>query len=197
MQLNADLLVWILKHNYGINLLLHYLDDFHTLGPPNSPVCQNNVNACVQLFLKWSIPLHPDKLEGPSKCLTVLGTELDSMTLQARLPQDKFDRIAALLESWSLKQHCMEFCSDNMAVVSVLCSGTSKDPNMMVLLRSLSLSAACYSFAFTASHRAGRDNCTAGALSPFDFQRFCHLAPHAAPAATPISPSLLAQLPVI
>ena len=28
------------------------------------------------------------------------------MTLQGRLPQDKFDRIAALLESWSLKQHC-------------------------------------------------------------------------------------------
>ena len=35
--------------------------------------------------------------------------------------------------------HCwapkyVEFCSDNMAVVSMLCSGTSKDPNMMVLL---------------------------------------------------------------
>ena len=35
----ADLLRWILKHNYGINVLLHSLDDFHTLGPPNSPVC--------------------------------------------------------------------------------------------------------------------------------------------------------------
>ena len=28
------------------------------------------------------------------------------MKLQARLPQDKFDCIAALLESWSLKQYC-------------------------------------------------------------------------------------------
>ena len=36
----ADLLVWILTHNYSINFLLHYLDNFHTLGPPNSPVCQ-------------------------------------------------------------------------------------------------------------------------------------------------------------
>ena len=66
---------------------------------------------------------------------------------------------------------------------------------MMVLLRSLSLSAACRSL--TASHRAGRDNCIADALSRFDFQRFHHLAPHAAPAATPIPPSLLAQLLVI
>ena len=225
-------------------------------------------------------------------CLTVLGIELDSMTLQVRLPQDTFDRIATLLVSWSLKQHCtwkelesllsylqhackvipqgrtflrrminllsvfrrddhpvrlnqdfrlnlscwreffhswdcfsfllspqwapllefqvfsdaagalgygaifnnewfvgewlslqkplpivykelfpvvvashlwghcwaakrVEFCSDNMAVVSVLRSGTSKNPIMMVILRSLSLSAARHSFAFTASHRAG------------------------------------------
>ena len=43
----TDLLVWIFKHNYGINFLLHYLDDFDTLGPPNSPVYQNNVNTCV------------------------------------------------------------------------------------------------------------------------------------------------------
>ena len=68
----------------------------------------------------------------------------------------------------------------------------------MVLLRYLSLSAARHSFAFTASHRAGRDNCIANTLSHFDLvQRFHHLAPHAAPAATPIPPSLLAQLPVI
>ena len=40
---------------------------------------------------------------------------------------------------WAAKH--MEFCSDNMAVVNVLRSGTSKDPNMMVLLRYLSLSA--------------------------------------------------------
>ena len=95
---------------------------------------------------------------------------------------------------WAAKR--VEFCSDNMAVVSVLRSGTSKDPNMMVLCY-LSLSAARHSFAFTASHRAGRDNCIADTLSRFDFQRFRHLAPHAAPVATPIPPSLLAQLPVI
>lgn len=102
----ADLLEWILKQNYGVDFLLHYLDDFHTLGPPNSPVCQNNLDTCVRLFKDWGIPLHPDKLEGPSTCLTVLGIELDSLALQARLPQDKFERIVALLDTWSSKQHC-------------------------------------------------------------------------------------------
>ena len=102
----ADLLEWILKHNYGVRFLLHYLDDFHTLGPPNSPVCQRNLDTCACLFAEWGIPLHPEKLEGPSTCLTVVGIELDFIALQARLPKDKFDRIAALLESWSLKRYC-------------------------------------------------------------------------------------------
>ena len=31
-------------------------------------------------------------------CLTILGIELDSLNLLARLPQDKFDGITALLE---------------------------------------------------------------------------------------------------
>ena len=99
----ADLLEWILKHNYDVRFLLHYLDDFHTLGPP---VCQRNLDTCVCLFAEWGIPLHPEKLEGPSTCLTVLGIELDSIALQAHLPKDKFDRIAAHLESWSLKRYC-------------------------------------------------------------------------------------------
>lgn len=89
----------------------------------------------------------------------------------------------------------VEFRSHNMALVSVLCSGTSRDPNMMVLLCHLSLIAACQSFVFTTCQTAGRDNIIADLLSHFDFQRFHCLAPQAAPGATPVPPSLLAQLP--
>ena len=117
----ADLLEWILRHNYGLNFLLHYLDDFNTLGPPNSPACQYNLDtciqlfkdwhiplhpACIQLFKDWHIPLHPDKVEGPSTCLTVLGIELDSLALQGRLPRDKIERIVAPLEFWPVKLLC-------------------------------------------------------------------------------------------
>ena len=330
----ADLAEWILTENYDIGFLLHYLDDFHTLGPPNSSTCQRNLDICVQRFCEWGIPLHPDKLEGPSTRLTVLGIELDSLQLQACLPQDKFDRILALLNSWSHKHHCtrkeleslignlqhackvvpagrtfirrminllsafrredhpirlnrefhldltwwceffhswnghsfllypqwapvpdlqissdaagsigygailgqewfvgvwssaqmplsiaykelfpvalaaslwghqwsakrVEFCSDNTAVVEVLRSGTSRDSNMMVLLRHLSMLAARHSFAFTARHVAGSSNVVADALSRFDFQRFRQLVPQALPTAIPVPPSLLAQLPVV
>ena len=72
----------------------------------NSQKCKRNLEICVQRFSEWGIPLHPAKLEGPSTRLTVLGIELDSLQLQARLPQDKFDCILALLNSWSHKWHC-------------------------------------------------------------------------------------------
>lgn len=42
--------------------------------------------------------------------MTVPGVELDSLTLQAHLPGEKFDRIVVLLESWSAKKHCT--CKD-------------------------------------------------------------------------------------
>ena len=102
----ADMVEWILTHNYGVDFLRHYLDDFMTLGPPASPVCYYNLQACIQLCPILGLPLHPRKLEGPTTCLSILGIELDSMTLQARLPVEKRDRIIALLESWSAKRFC-------------------------------------------------------------------------------------------
>ena len=92
--------------HYDLNFLLHYLDNFQILDPPYSPAHQNNLDTCIRLFEDWHIPLHPDNMEGPSTCLTVLGIESDSLTLQAHLPSDKFERTVALLESWSVKRHC-------------------------------------------------------------------------------------------
>ena len=330
----ADLVEWVLKTRYDVSFLLHYLDDFHTLGLPNSQTCQPNLDTCIQQFQDWGIPLQPDKLEGPSTLLTVLGIELDSLLLQARLPQEKFDRIHTLLVTWSLKRHCtrkeleplisklqhackvvpsgrtflcrminllsafrrddhpirlnsefrldlswwleffqswngysfllsprwapipdlhvssdaagsvgygailgrdwfvgkwsplqlplsiaykelfpivlaaslwghqwsakrVEFCSDNTAVVEVLRSGTSRDSNLMVLLRHLSLLAARHSFVFTARHIPGKSNAIADAISRFEFQRFHQLAPYASPTATSVPPWVLDQLPVV
>ena len=102
----ADLVEWVAKQNYDVTFLMHYLDDFHTLGPPGSSVCLHNLDRSIDCLSKLGIPLHPDKLEGPSTYLTILGIELDSLNLQARLPQDKFDRMTALLEDWSQKRWC-------------------------------------------------------------------------------------------
>ena len=77
------------------------------LSPPGSwSVCQHNLEMSIDWYSKLGIPLHPDKQEGPSTCLTILGIEVNSLNVQARLPQDKFDRITALLEEWSPKRWC-------------------------------------------------------------------------------------------
>ena len=99
----ADLVGWILVHNYDVTFLRHYLDNFLTLGPPSLPVCHNNLQTCVRLCKQLGLPLHPDKLEGPATRLTILGIQLDSETLQARLLAEKRDRIDTLLDEWSAK----------------------------------------------------------------------------------------------
>ena len=33
------------KKQYDVSFLLHYLDDFHTLGPPTFQICQRNLDT--------------------------------------------------------------------------------------------------------------------------------------------------------
>ena len=46
----ADLVEWVAKQNYDVTFLMHYLDDFHTLSPPGSSVCQHNVDRSIDCF---------------------------------------------------------------------------------------------------------------------------------------------------
>ena len=89
-----------------VDFLQHYLDDFLTLGLPAFPVCYNNLQACIQMCSKLGLTLHPDKLRGPFNCLSILGIELDSSTLQSWLPPQKRERIIALLDTWVGKRFC-------------------------------------------------------------------------------------------
>lgn len=80
----ADLVEWITKQNYNVSFLMHYLDDFRTIGSPGSSICQHSLDNPSYCFSKLGIPLHPDKFKGPSTCLTVNGIELDSLLFQDR-----------------------------------------------------------------------------------------------------------------
>ena len=76
----VDMVEWILCHNYSIPDLLHYLDDYITAGPPECLNCTCNFVAAASSVSKQpGLPLHPDKIVGPSTCLTALGIELNSI----------------------------------------------------------------------------------------------------------------------
>ena len=104
----ADAFEWILKHNYAISALMHYLDDYFTVGPPSSPLCASQVDIMVKTADRLGIPLAPDKLEGPTSRLVFLGILIDSTLMECSLPPDKLSELVAELLTWSSRKKCIK-----------------------------------------------------------------------------------------
>ena len=96
----ADMVEWILTHSYQVPDILHYLDDFITVGPPNSPLCAQYLSIAKQVCLTLGLPLHHLKSVGPSSVMVGLGIELDSMAQIARLPADKLEVACRIVQQW-------------------------------------------------------------------------------------------------
>ena len=95
----ADALEWILTQQ-GVSHSIHYLDDFFTVGSPTSKECSNNLHQIMETCKLLGVPLAPEKIVGPTCQLTFLGIEIDSESLQLRLPQEKLDKLKLLINSW-------------------------------------------------------------------------------------------------
>ena len=52
----ASAVHWILETNYQVSPLLHYLDDFLTMGPANSHQCQTHVSSAIEIFKRLGPP---------------------------------------------------------------------------------------------------------------------------------------------
>lgn len=76
----ADAVEWMGMHA-GIMVLLHYLDDFLTMGRANSAECKENLDCLVNLCNRLGLPLKWEKLEGPAVVLVFLGILLDTQNL--------------------------------------------------------------------------------------------------------------------
>ena len=102
----ADTVEWILVHSYQIPDLLHYLDDFITVGPPESSQCAHNLSTTLAVCKRLGPPFHPSKWVEPSTALVVLGIELDSVNQAARLPAKKLSALKELISSWLTRKWC-------------------------------------------------------------------------------------------
>jgi hypothetical protein len=69
--------------------------------------------------------------------------------------------VAAHLWGHAWSRLRVQFLCDNMAIVNVLNSGTSKSHDIMHLLRLLALETCRHNFVFLAAHTPGRDNSAA------------------------------------
>ena len=93
----ADAIQWIL-HQKGIRNIIHYLDDYIIVAKEKDEADYQK-SQLVASFSELGVPIEPSKLEGPSQCLSFLGIEVDTVTLQLRLPQEKVLKLCEKLQS--------------------------------------------------------------------------------------------------
>ena len=99
----ADSLEWVVKAR-GVRALRHYLDDFITVGAPSTGECQANMTCLSHTCEQLGVPLAPHKSEGPATCLKFLGIEIDTMSMELWLPEDKLLRVKETVKGWLQKE---------------------------------------------------------------------------------------------
>ena len=108
-------LEWILRAR-GVCHMIHYLDDFLLLGPPNTQECADVLAITLHTCAELGVPLAPDKIEGPTTSLRFLGIQLDSTSLSLSLPMDRLAELRSMLDSWASRKcirepNCKQFQS--------------------------------------------------------------------------------------
>ena len=84
----SQAICWIAKYKFHINSILHLLDDFLTVDPPDFEASRT-MALLTLIFISLGIPIAPHKTIGPVTCIEYLGIILDSKHMEARLPNDK------------------------------------------------------------------------------------------------------------
>ena len=108
----AEALCWILRFEYSLPALEHYLDDFIGVSPPSHHVATSSAAmhkaTLMTVFDNLGVPMAvgEDKNVGPTTVMTVLGIEVDSVAQVCRLPDEKLHSILDLLEVWSTRTTC-------------------------------------------------------------------------------------------
>jgi len=71
-----------------------------TLGPPGSLTCLNNLDTLIQICDYLGVPLALEKVESPAATLSFLGIVLDTVKMEARLPQEKLLKFHQEVAMW-------------------------------------------------------------------------------------------------
>ena len=95
----VDALLWIVQQR-GVKMLLHYLDDFITLGLPLTQEYYHNMEAFFKTCDELGVIVASNKCEGPTSCLTFLGIEVDTGCMEMCLLEDKLVRVKHKVAGW-------------------------------------------------------------------------------------------------
>ncbi|CAC5398340.1 unnamed protein product [Mytilus coruscus] len=78
--------------------------DFLFVGPANSNVCEESLRLFLNLCKTLGVPINTEKTEYSCTCLVFLGIELDSVLMEARLPDDNYRKIEAALQAMKVRK---------------------------------------------------------------------------------------------
>ena len=90
---------WVAQKKLHIPHILHLLDDFLIISPSHN-LCQKQLELFLMLSHYVGIPIVPGKTVGPSTTMAFAGIELDSILMEARLPQDKLVKCRDLISAF-------------------------------------------------------------------------------------------------
>ncbi|KAF7345311.1 Integrase/recombinase xerD [Mycena sanguinolenta] len=150
---------WILQHHIP-SWLRHYLDDFLLIFSPSTPpwIAHAALTWLRGLVRFLGLSLQDKKTEGPSTCLEMLGIELDSIAMEARLPAEKLAYLSEVLHVWRGKTHCSLRELQEFTGYLIFCSQVI--PHSRAFLQSLFDFAASFKSSYSRrrlSHAARRD----------------------------------------
>ena len=108
----------------------------------------------------------------------VYGTS-DKLWLDYHISVREFLPNIIVMDLWgtTLTNSALLFHPDNIAVVHIINSNTSKDANLMKLIRRLMVSSLTHNVQFSSEHIPGLDNTATDLLSRLQFSRFRTLYP--------------------
>ena len=93
----VDALQYAMKAN-KVQDLLHYLDDYFTVGPPHSLVCTNNIMTMIATCEELGFAVNPEKVTKPATTTNLLGVDIESVTMEARIDPSHLSETISLLE---------------------------------------------------------------------------------------------------
>ena len=80
----TDALQYAMQTN-NVQDLLHYPDDYFTVGPPDSSACTNNITIMIATCEELGFAVKLQKVTTPATTANFLGADIDSVTMQARI----------------------------------------------------------------------------------------------------------------
>ena len=120
-DLTANMLRYIYVKHGAANTTLYYLDDVITITNDRDS-CQDSLDKITEVCEKAGFTISSKKTVGPSRIITFLGIEIDTIKKQLKMSDEKMAEIKSDLNDWKGKTYCskrdllsilgkMNFCS--------------------------------------------------------------------------------------